>query len=132
VKGLCLHPCEPRDFSLTWSCELDRKIEPAPKRVVETPWHVRRGDYESRDVGQLKLLHQRDDNAVQFPDVTRAPAPFPKRVDLVKEKDALRRISKLKQLSQMGGSLPEVRTNDGIESDNVQREMQFICYGESR
>src|ERR1022692_1592647 len=117
VKEPCLDSCESGDLSHRGSCELDRKIEPTPKRIVETAWHIRRGDYEPWDVGQLKFLHQSDHNAIQFPDVTWAPATFPKRVDLVEEENALRRVSKLEQLPQMGGGLSEVRTDDGIESD---------------
>ena len=80
----------------------------------------------------LKLLHQRNDDAVQFTDIKWASALLAERVQFVEEQNARCRFRKVEKLSKMNRSLSEIRSDHGVESHNVGRDAEFQSEGSSR
>ena|GEM_PF-7062177 len=73
----------------------------------------------------LKLLHESNDDSVQFPNIKWASALLAERVHFVEEQNARRRFRKVEKLSEMNRCLSEIRSNHCLEPHDVGRNAQF-------
>jgi hypothetical protein len=64
-------------------------------------------------------LKQGDHDAIELADVERVATSLAESVDLVNQHDARSRFREAEEVAEMKGSLPKVRTDDGIESHDV-------------
>ncbi len=76
-------------------------------------------------LGVLQLLHERDDDSIQFTNIKWIAAPLAECIDFIEHQHAWGSLRKTKHFSQVNGRLTKVSSNDAVKTNQKRRQAEF-------